>query len=90
MPSPLESISRAVRSGTRTARDAVEEYLELGTVRDRGLGSTCMNAPDRLEYRNRYRRGRIRTGVSPAFGTDRLIPRLLRKRPGEPLHAWRE
>ena len=39
MPGPVESISRAVRSGIRPASDVVEEYLDVARVRNPDLNA---------------------------------------------------
>lgn len=39
MQGPVESLSRAVRAGTRTAREVVEEYLEVATARNPELNA---------------------------------------------------
>lgn len=39
MPGPVESISRAVRNGTRTARDVVDEYLDVADARNPELNA---------------------------------------------------
>ena len=39
VPGPVESISRSVRDGARTARDVVEEYLEVARARNPDLNA---------------------------------------------------